>query len=176
MDITVIFDNATGTGDWTINSVSGDLQTGGDLETLVQVLLFTDRVLHPDETPPDGSGDARGVWFDTLDPPALGSRLWLLERAKISNRNETLATVTDIVNEALQLLIDEGIAQSIDVVPEFLDGTFIQISIAIYQPGNTAPTYFTYQWAWQALGTLPAPQPGARGFTFANSAFGSGAF
>lgn len=90
-----------------------DLATEDGLRTAVIISLFTDRRVEADDEIPDGSDDRRGWWAD----PTLGSRLWLLARAK--ETPDTLARARTYAAESLQWLIDDGMATAIDVLAEW---------------------------------------------------------
>lgn len=102
-----------------------DLATEGGLHTAVIVSLFTDRRAESDDEIPDGSGDRRGWWAD----PALGSRLWLLARAK--ETPDTLARARAYAIEALQWLIDDGVATAVDVTAEWAQRFVVGLRVVI---------------------------------------------
>jgi phage gp46-like protein len=152
-DVLVQWDNYFTLGDWVL--AEGDLQTGQDLETACLVSLFTDRLATPDFTPTDGTSDRRGWWADPYNDRPLGSHLWQLERAH-KTRN-TLGLAQRYASEALQWLVDDGVAQAVAVDTQWLEpaggGTFLAIRILITQPDGSM-TRFTYGWAWDNLATL----------------------
>lgn len=96
-----------------------------DLEAAVLLSLFSDRRVEAYELPAPET-DRRGFWGDSV--PAVegdewGSRLWLLDRAKIGGVTEgELAGVASpelaeaYIREALQWMIDDGVCTSIEVV------------------------------------------------------------
>ncbi len=101
-DTTTLWDVANARGDW---SMSGALLTSGhDLQTAVLISLFTDRIAEPDDVIPDGSNDPRGWWGDEFSTVKIGSRLWLLTRAK--QTQATLQRAYDYILQALQWMID----------------------------------------------------------------------
>src|SRR5690606_37822179 len=67
--------------------VFGDfgIETDDGLESLVYMLLFTDRRADPGDDIPDGTDDPRGWWGETFDY-GFGSKLWLLQRSKTTPR------------------------------------------------------------------------------------------
>lgn len=89
-----------------------DLTTEDGLRTAVIISLFTDRRAEADDEIPDGSDDRRGWWAGSL-----GSRLWLLARAK--EMPDTLARARAYAIEALQWLIDDDVATAVDVTAEW---------------------------------------------------------
>jgi phage gp46-like protein len=140
-NVALIWDNANARGDWQI--AGGRTSTGHLLTTAVLIMLFTDRVAQPDYVPNDGSGDRRGWWHDSFDGTQIGSRLWQLRRRKIANRPALIAEATDMINEALQPLLDSGIAAAIDVqvtspvAGNGNSGTLLNFDVTVFQP--TAP-------------------------------------
>ena len=112
-DITTVWNTAAGHGDWVVQGAA--LQSGNDLQTAILLSLFTDRLAEPSDETPDG--DRRGWWAD--DPANLmGSRLWLLSRAKgplnVAQRAE------DYAAEALQWLIADGVVAAFDIDGEWV--------------------------------------------------------
>ncbi|WP_410498150.1 phage GP46 family protein [Chitinibacter sp. S2-10] len=94
----------------------------------VLISLFTWRRAENGDVPPDQP--RQGWWGDSLSVnDKIGSRLWLLARAKITT--ETLNQARDYCREALQWLLDDGLAAAIDVRIERagLDGAAAAIVI-----------------------------------------------
>ncbi len=95
----------------------GDLAAEDGLTTAVVLSLFLDARAQDDDTLPDNSGDPRGWWADTVAPAVdgdrVGSRLWLLHREK--QLPEVLRRARTYAAEALQWLVDDGVARAVDV-------------------------------------------------------------
>ncbi len=102
-DIRLVWNQAEGRCDWTV--VNGRLAAGGDLESVLLLLLFTDRRAQPDYRPVGGTTDLRGWWGDSFAAGLWGSRLWQLERRKIANRAALAAEADTMVLEALQPMV-----------------------------------------------------------------------
>jgi phage gp46-like protein len=118
MDIALEFHPATLTADMTL--AGGDLATDEGVVTAVLVSLFSDARAEPGDAIPDGTSDPRGYWADNADPPMggvagrrLGSKLWLLSRAK--QTDETLALAKGYAEAALQWMVDDGVATEVTV-------------------------------------------------------------
>ncbi|WP_432721298.1 phage GP46 family protein [Jeongeupia wiesaeckerbachi] len=95
--------------DWQLSTVGLDIDNG--LDSAITLSLLTDRRAEPGDAV---SGDQRGWWGDALENAVpLGSRLWLLAREK--QLPSTLRRAEAYATEALQWLIDDGIATSIAV-------------------------------------------------------------
>lgn len=161
-DIALTFDATAARADWTI--AGGLLATGGDLQTAVLISLFTDKLLPSDLEPTDGSTDRRGWWGDTYRDGQIGSLLWTLERAVKSNAASLLASAQKICLDALQWLVDDGVAATVTVQTEWIDATALGIVITITEPSGLTSS-FRYAWAWGPLGTAPdAPSPGSESY------------
>lgn len=143
-DIATAWDIANNRGDWSL--AGSQLQSGNDLQTAVLISLFTDRVAKPDDVIPDGSSDPRGWWGDGADAQyPIGSRLWLISRAK--QTPEVLGLARDIITEALQWLLDDGVAARVDVAAEFTRPGMLGIGVQIYkQDGSREALNFSYVW------------------------------
>lgn len=63
---------------------AGILSTDNDLQTVILISLFTDRLARSDDD--YGDSDRRGWWGDTNEEHQLGSRLWLLRREKLTTK------------------------------------------------------------------------------------------
>ena len=157
-DISTLWD--TTRGDWSL--LGADLVGGNDIVTAVLISLFSDREANPDDTIPDGSRDARGWWGDD-GQDLIGSRLWLIDRAK--KTQQTLALAKEYIEEALQWLIDDGVVSKIDVYVEWTRINTLGAQVTVYRPGNPAPIKLATQnvfglaqvqsWGWnedQAVG------------------------
>lgn len=114
-DIRTIWNPDSQRGDWAVEA--GALASGLDVQTSVLLSLFTDRLADPDDDIPDaaanGLKDRRGWWGDDDPKHIIGSRLWLLDRAKgpanLAQRAE------DYAREALQWMLDDGVVARFDI-------------------------------------------------------------
>jgi phage gp46-like protein len=150
-DLTTFWNAAEGRGDWAL--AGPDLASGADLETAVVISLFTDRRADADDRIPDGTQDPRGWWGDAQRTRPLGSKLWLLERAK--KTEQTRLAAKDYVDDALAWLVEDGIAASVETAVAWQDGRAPQgvlgIVVTITEPGGAPPRVFNYEWAWKGL-------------------------
>ena len=126
-----------------VRSTTG-LLTGRELETAILISLFSDRLAADNDELPDSSGDRRGWWADAADFK-IGSRLWLLSRAK--QTDETLQRAYDFVAESLQWLIDDGVVLSFDIEVSWVRAGFLGTRIVTYQPSDTT----RFAWVWGSL-------------------------
>jgi phage gp46-like protein len=145
-DTTTIWNRDLSRGDWAL--AGADLQTGSDFESAILISLFTDREANPDDEIPDGTGDPRGWVGDQGQDYKIGSRLWLLARAK--QTTETLQRASDYIAEALQWLLDDGVVARFDITVEWTRPAMLGARILAYQPnGNATPMNFS--WVWKAI-------------------------
>ena len=109
--------------DWMFGPVAGDSQDHR-LANLVIIALNTDRRAVPDDVLPDrNSTDRRGWWADT-DAAAIwggwpiGTRLWLLRRAKLpggTREGLTIERARRYIREAIDPIVANKIATSYDL-------------------------------------------------------------
>lgn len=114
---------------WADLDLAGPLATGNAnglkadraLATAIVMALFTDRAVETYETDANTpTPDLRGWWGDGLDVDAslheraLGSKLWLLERAVLNDA--TFRTAERYAYEALQPLVDQGAVERFECV------------------------------------------------------------
>jgi phage gp46-like protein len=152
LDIQITYDNATGAGDFAI--AGGDLAMDETLDTAVLVSLFTDRVADPGDTLPPGSTDPRGWWGDTAflqqqgdNPPDLiGSKLWLRVNGLLTQAN--LNQMGQDVLQALQWMIEDGVAQSVTCRPVQTGVGSAALPIFITRRVNGQPATTTYDAVW----------------------------
>ena len=106
-----------GAGGTDLEVAAGDFALDQGLDTAVLVSLFTDARAPADADLPGEADDRRGWWGqDNADP--FGSLLWLvLERGVRTAEAATLAA--GYAREALQWMIREEIAASVDVASTF---------------------------------------------------------
>lgn len=145
-DISTFWAPGEARGDWAL--AGADLAAHSDLETAVLISLFTDRRAEPDDVIPDGSDDPRGWWGDAGRARPLGSRLWLLERAKRSE--DTRLRAVDYITEALAWMVEDGVAEDVQVAAEWQGRGFLGVRIVVVQ-ADGQDVVLTYQWAWEAV-------------------------
>ena len=139
-----------------------DLLSEEGLATAVLISLFTDRLADADDAIPGappiatkGPADRRGWWGDTpADPTAAtgpsaltGSRFWL--RAGWPATDKTVRQIELDAREALQWMVDEKVAQSIDVMTWWSAHDVISLHVSIAQRGAQGkPELFEYDYVW----------------------------
>lgn len=145
-DITTVWSVERSQGDWLLSGP--DLMSGSDLATAVLLSVFTDRTANPDDTIPDGTGDPRGWWGDQGETVPIGSRLWLLDRAK--QNDDTLTRAHDYLTECLQWLIDDGVAARVNVLVEWTRNSMLGANIVVRRTDGTTESV-AFSWAWNGI-------------------------
>lgn len=146
-DISTVWQPQLGYGDW---QLAGPLlQSGTDLDTALLISLFTDRVAAADDEIPDGTDDRRGWWGDDGEEFPIGSRLWLLDRGKLTT--QTALAAKNYITEALQWMLTDGVAARVvvETAVQLPDALAAQIQI-FRQDGTQIARNFA--WVWQKVG------------------------
>lgn len=153
MDFALVSDPANDRADLAV--AAGDLVMDGGLATAVMISLGTDRLAAADDSIPDGSGNRRGWWgdlpIDDAAPDNIGSRLWLLRRAKATPATQRLAE--QYIREALAWMIDDGVAGRIDVETALLAGVTggaldrLFARVTIVRAGPRADPIYATEWS-----------------------------
>lgn len=143
---------------WNVATQQADLVMAGPdlgldqgLATAVIISLFTDREAEAGDVIPDGTSNRRGYWGDLAlstdpdypSPNLIGSRLWLLQRAK--QTTQVLQNAQAYCQEALAWMIEDGVAGSIDVQASYPALGWMDIAITINQAG--AQQQFNFAWS-----------------------------
>ncbi|MFP4594943.1 phage GP46 family protein [uncultured Ralstonia sp.] len=149
MPLTVTFDGQT-TPLGLLQDIDND--KAHPLVRAVLISLFTWRRANADDTLPDPKGFRMGWWGDSYPAVAndrIGSRLWLLARAKL-----TLTTVQraqDYAEEALQWLIDDGVAARIAVRAERQGLSTLALQCTLFAADGTANAVLRFDNLWSLL-------------------------
>jgi len=142
-DIRTVFINMEQGADYAISALL--LQEDSGLDTAVILSLFTDRRAEDDDVLPGTSGDKRGAWIDSfseVEGDKFGSRLWLLESAKLIP--DTVNRVRGYCEEALKWMVDDGIAKAVNVTAEITRHHqlgIIAATIDIVKPDGSTTRY-----------------------------------
>lgn len=114
--------------------VNGLLKESGDsldpLSRAVIVSLFTWRRSEPD----DDTEEAFGWWgdsFPTVANDRIGSRLWLLRRAKLTNA--TAARIRDYARQALAWMEEDGVAARVEINATRTGLSSVELGVVIWQ-------------------------------------------
>ena len=118
----------------------------------VIICLFTWRRANPDDLT---EGDKKGYWGDVVEPLVLndkiGSRLWLLAREKITQ--QTINRAREYALEALQCLIDDGIASRVEVAIERFGFDGLAMTVTIYRNDGSSIA-LRFDQAWETISAV----------------------
>ena len=137
---------------------NGDFVNDSTFTTALIISLFTDRRAKAEDPLPDPENtDRRGWWADNLaevQDDRIGSRLWLLSREKTIK--DVLIRAKQYAEEALEWLIDDGVAAKVEVETERIfrgnepTGDTLAIRVRVYSITETVES-FTFQTLWSEL-------------------------
>lgn len=127
---------------------AGDLGTDEGLYTAVALSLLCDGRAESDDTLPGGGTDRRGWWADALARDRgdrFGSRLWLRGREK--ELPEVREAYESYAREALQWLLDDRVARSLDVTAETAAPGVMELRVQVIRgDGRVSDLQFSYVW------------------------------
>lgn len=122
------------------------------LSQLVLISLFTDKRAVSGDVLPSGGSDKRG-WIGDSFGDAWGSKLWLLQREKLTSevRNRAVAYAKDALNWMTQQNSEFGqLASQVDVTGTIPKFQTLQLSIVITKPdGEQVPFQVSQLWESQ---------------------------
>jgi len=134
--------------DCDIEFTAPDLEVDGGLESAVLISLFSDARATAEDLADGNPTDKRGYWGDAVAPDAgdvWGSKLWLLERAKITA--ETLQKAKEWAKAALQWLVDDHVAKSVTVEVERMSTYGLAFQVQIQRLDKPEENYeYTFVW------------------------------
>jgi len=120
-DLKIRWDNGLFEGDFIFED--NDFNTDEGLATAVLISWFTDQRASDEDDIPNADSefiDKRGWWGDLVDPVVvgdeIGSKLWLLNRAKTTQENITAGI--DYGTAALEWMKEDGIVKDVLVTGE----------------------------------------------------------
>lgn len=137
-------------GSFDIRIEDGDIVGDDTLYTALAMSLFTDRRANADDPLPYPNADRRGWWADAyadVQGDLMGSRLWLLNRAKLTQ--DTLNRAEEYCEEALQWLVEDKVATSVSAACTVLPANENWMQIVIAVTGLDAVDT-DYQYLWKA--------------------------
>lgn len=145
--------------DWLLLD-DGTLDDTQALASAIIVALGTDRLAEPTDTLPDpDSTDRRGWWgdFETeqiWDGWPIGTRLWLLQREKITGsgalKGATVARVEQYIREAIQPFLDRRIGSVMEVQATRIDKQRIDARVRIFR-GPSLEVDLRYAILWEGM-------------------------
>ncbi|MFW5388004.1 MULTISPECIES: phage GP46 family protein [unclassified Yersinia (in: enterobacteria)] len=141
-DIKTVWDVDASLGDW--QTGRGGVLDGDDLHTAILLSLFTDRLARIDDAI-DGD-DRRGWWGDSGALSAIGSRLWLLRREKLTT--QVAIKAEDYAAEALAWLTEDRVVAAINTRAQIIYPNTLLLIIAYQRPGK-AQSSVKFSWVWE---------------------------
>lgn len=131
---------------WTTKIINGvevtDIDTDNDLESYLILRLFTNRRAESSWTT---TANKEGWWYDALDEQGqTGSRLWQLWYLPVTDKAAYEARANDFVREALQVMIEDKIADTIDITCTLQGTKQLHISITVTKARDSQS--FSYIW------------------------------
>lgn len=145
MTIGLSWNNRFSQGD--ITFTHDGLSPDDGLVTLVLICLFTDARADADDELPDGSDDPRGWPGDTFSDLPWGSRLWLLDRQKLTE--SVRQRVEDYATLAMQPLLREGYVRTAAVTATIASRERIEFTVVLTRPDKSTLTIDISQ-RWEA--------------------------
>lgn len=130
---------------------NGDLKADNGLQTASLISMFSDKRITLEELP-RGYTDQRGWWADAIadvEDDKIGSKFWVLvANGKLSDKSPI--ELENIMRDAFEWLLDDGIAASVDVSAARDGSNNIVGSATISKPsGQNIP--FKFIWDGQKL-------------------------
>jgi phage gp46-like protein len=145
--------------DWSLLS-DGTLDDTQALASAVCVALGTDALAGPNDILPNPDSTDRAGWWGDMDAEELfngwpiGTKLWLLKRAKIVGPEDpegaTLARVEEYISAAIQPFVDMRIASSFEVYAARVGVNRVDAVVSIYR-GPKTPVELRFQVLWDEL-------------------------
>jgi phage gp46-like protein len=132
------------------NATSLGMDSSNPLVRAVIISLFTHRRARADDPLP--SDDMQGWWGDTFAPvpnDQIGSRLWLLSRSKLTI--ETAERAREYALEALQWLLDDGVAARVEVQATRQGLDALALNVQIFKTANDLTLDVRFADAWSNI-------------------------
>ena len=146
--------------DWSLLP-NGTLDDTQALATAICVALGTNMLADENDELPDPDSNDRCGWWGDLDAELIwngwpiGSKLWLLRRAKITpasaREGSTLMLVENYIRDAVQPFVDRKICTSFSIWVTRVDQQRIDALLRIYR-GPLPEIDLRYAILWDAMG------------------------
>lgn len=124
-------------GEPDLTVTANDLAVDDGLRGAVLLSLFCDARAEPGDILPAGDSDRRGWWGSEFGGP-VGSRLWLLSRAKLTA--DALKRAEIYARESLDWMLTERVASAVKVTASQSNGQLV-LSVAITRPSGNVERY-----------------------------------
>jgi phage gp46-like protein len=150
--------------DWLQQPITGLIDETAELISAVNVALMTDALAAPTDVLPDPNSTDRRGWWGDLDADTiwggwpLGSKLWLLSRAKIvdsgAREGATIARVQAYISACIQPFVTAKLASRFSVTATQVSIQRIDARVIIYR-GPKSAIQLQYQALWDELPPSP---------------------
>lgn len=128
-----------------------DLVQDPGFETAVLISLFTDARADDTDELPENLRSRGGFFGSALAGFQIGSKLWLLNRARLST--VTAARAKQYCEDALAWMIADGIAETVVVETIIFNSRQLNIDIVITRPKGFSVSFgFYVNWENQLIG------------------------
>ena len=88
--------------------------------------------------------ERRGYWGDVFNDFQIGSKLWLLQREKITK--ETLNLLVEYAKQSLEWLIEDGHVKDLNIESERVGYSGVQLNINLTQGNKESNFAFPILW------------------------------
>lgn len=139
-DAVLTVDPTTQLYDFTLDE-NGDIKNDDFFDTSLLYSIFGERRASPDEVV---EPQLRRGWIGNSDDFENGSKIWLLSQARLTR--DTLNRLQDEAEKALQWLVDDGLAVSIDQVVATVSGGRVLLDITIRRSRDKVDRKFFTLW------------------------------
>ncbi len=135
-------------GDGEAFTGSGDIVSSDFFDTAILVSLFAEKRANESEVL---EPLLRRGWIGNEVTPGfeIGSKIWLYEQSRLTN--SVLNSITNAAKQALQWLVDDGFAVSIDDVEAIVTKTGINLTVTIRRPNSKVEKRHYTLWDNSAL-------------------------
>lgn len=149
-----------------VQVLDGTIVVDDGLRTAMLISLFTDARARGDDPLPHAGADRRGWWGngfaaddDAAALPELGSRLWLLEREKLTDA--VVERARGYAAEALAWLTADGIVSALGVEAVRIAPATLGLRVVVDRPDG--PARQIYDFVWNASLAAPASLTASEG-------------
>lgn len=120
----------------------GDIVTADFFDTAILMSVFCERRASPSEVP---QSERRRGWIGNESTPdfEIGSKLWLYYQARVTR--SILSGLESVILAGLQWMVDDGIAESIEVNAE-LSGGRVVVDIPTKRPSSKVERRYYALW------------------------------
>lgn len=139
-DAVLVIDPSTGFYDFNLD-VTGDIETEDFFDTSLLYSIFGERRASSDEVV---EPQLRRGWIGNSEDFENGSKIWLSSQARLTR--DTLNNLQDEAEKALQWLVDDGLAVSIDQVVATISKGSVVLKITIRRSRDKVDRKFFVLW------------------------------